>query len=69
MLTQYVPAQILLLTPATTKEQPSRNMDQLLPPIKKEILTQVHVTVAAELNTTFHTATMGISTLLEECEA
>ena len=69
MLTQYVSAQILPLTPAITKEQPSRNMDQLLLPIKKEYLTQVHATIAAELNTTFHTATMGISTLLEECKA
>jgi exonuclease III len=68
MLTQHVPAQILPLTPAITKTQPSRGMDQLVLPIKKEYLTQVHATIAAELNTTFHSETKEITTLLELCK-
>ena len=69
MLTQHVPAQILPLIPATTEAQPDRGMDQLILPIKKEYLTQVHATIAAELTTTFHTETREITTLLEQCKA
>ena len=68
MLTQLVPAKLLPLTPATQGNQTARGIDQLILPIKKEYLAQVHASIAAELNTSFHTATKDISTLLAQCQ-
>ena len=69
MLAQMVPATILSLAPAGNKEQFDRGLDQLIMPIKNDYLTQVHVSIAAELNTSCHKATKDIPTLMVQCQA